>query len=112
MEAMLNMRFTSEDYNSFNYTSMEYSIREHCYTNSKPTLNVTTADGNGETWQIKFLWVPGSNTAPLQQQFASSLIYTHVLHQEHITMLRSLRQMDKSMDFTDLVYKDCNAIAY
>lgn len=84
MEAMLNMRFyASEDYNltvNYNINGI-FPLGSIVTQTVNPTINVTTADGNGESITLIkiFYGVPGSNTAPtvLTSVAAGSISYTH-----------------------------------
>jgi len=111
MEAMLNMRFyASEDYNlglNYNINGI-FPLGSIVTQTVNPTLNVTTADGNGETiTQIRiFYGVPGSNTAPtvLTTVNASSLIYTHVFASGTYYYYAEITQADGQKAWTSPIW--------
>ena len=111
MEAMLNMRFyATEDYNlglNYNINGI-FPLGSIVTQTVNPTLNVTTADGNGETiTQIRiFYGVPGSNTAPtvLTTVAASSLIYTHVFASGTYYYYAEITQADGQKAWTSPIW--------
>ncbi len=111
MEAMRNMRFyASEDFNlNVNYNINGIFPMGSIVTQTvNPTLNVSTADGDGETTTtIKIYYgVPGSGTLPtvLTSASASSLTYTHIFGSGTYYYYAEITQADGQKAYTSPIW--------